>query len=134
MDVLRPILAARGPADAARLVDELNIQEDRCYFVSKEAVVAWTVSQWSRFAERDISISAVSPGPVETPILPDFIESIGERATQGIARIGRPGQPDEIAEMIAFLCSEQGHWVRGANLLVDGGHTANMLCNEFGLY
>jgi NAD(P)-dependent dehydrogenase (short-subunit alcohol dehydrogenase family) len=48
-------------------------------------------------------MNCVSPGPVETPILPDFLESLGERAEEDMRVMDRPGQPSDVALVIAFV-------------------------------
>lgn len=52
----------------------------RSYFFSKEALVAWTLKNRWTWRERGIRMNAVSPGPVDTPILGDFIKTLGARA------------------------------------------------------
>lgn len=66
-------------------------------------------------------MNCVSPGPVETPILQDFIETLGERAEEDMKIMDRPGHPTDIAPVVAFLCSDGSAWIRGANIPCDGG-------------
>jgi NAD(P)-dependent dehydrogenase (short-subunit alcohol dehydrogenase family) len=44
----------------------------------------------------------------------------------------RPGRPEDIAPVIAFMCSEGSSWIRGANIPVDGGMYQHVLCNMHG--
>lgn len=105
----------------------------RSYFFSKEALVAWTLqNRWS-WRERGIRMNAVSPGPVDTPILGDFIKTLGARAEEDMRVMDRPGTPADIAPVVAFLLSDQSAWIRGANLPVDGGMSSHLLCNIHGL-
>jgi NAD(P)-dependent dehydrogenase (short-subunit alcohol dehydrogenase family) len=105
----------------------------RSYFFSKEALVAWTLQNRWTWRERGIRMNAVSPGPVETPILKDFIETLGARAEEDMRVMDRPGRPADIAPVVAFLLSPQSGWIRGANIPVDGGMSSHLLCGQHGL-
>ena len=105
----------------------LNDPGGRSYFLSKEALVVWTMqSRWT-WRDRGISMNAISPGPVETPILPDFIETLGARAEEDMAVMDRPGRPEDIAPVVSFALSEGAKWFRGANLTSDGGMSSHIL-------
>lgn len=105
----------------------------RSYFFSKEALIAWTMQHRWTWRERGIRMNAVSPGPVDTPILPDFVKTLGARAEEDMRTMDRPGRPGDIAPAVAFLLSDMTHWLRGANLPVDGGMFSNILCTQHGL-
>lgn len=95
------------------------------YTFSKEAVVVYTMQLAGRGLARGIRVNDVGPGPVDTPLLPDFTEFAGEEAMQTmIAMAGRAGQPDDIAEALVMLANGQPGWVNGHHLIVDGGMTA----------
>jgi NAD(P)-dependent dehydrogenase (short-subunit alcohol dehydrogenase family) len=111
-------------SNVATLCDEESVHADRSYFLSKEALVVWTMKNWNTWRDRGIRINAVSPGPVDTPILGDFIETLGERAEEDMRVMGHAGRPEDIAQVVAFLCSDNSRWVNGANLPVDGGNFA----------
>jgi NAD(P)-dependent dehydrogenase (short-subunit alcohol dehydrogenase family) len=67
-------------------------------------------------------MNCVAPGPVFTPILGDFVSMLGEeRVQRDSARMKRPAYPDEIAPVVAFLCSDAARWISGVNIPVDGG-------------
>jgi len=105
----------------------------RSYFFSKEFVVAWTVTNRWTWRDRGIRMNSVSPGPVETPILPDFLATLGERAEEDMAIMDRPGRPSDIAPVIAFLQSDGSAWFRGANLTADGGMSSHIVAQRSGL-
>jgi NAD(P)-dependent dehydrogenase (short-subunit alcohol dehydrogenase family) len=105
----------------------------RSYFFSKEALVAWTLKNRWTWRERGIRMNAVSPGPVDTPILGDFVKTLGARAEEDMRVMDRPGTPADIAPVVAFLLSDLSGWIRGANLPVDGGMASHLLCNMHGL-
>ena len=100
----------------------------RSYFFSKEALIAWTMRCRWRWRDRNIRMNSVSPGPVDTPILGDFVETLGARAEEDMRVMDRPGTPADIAPIVAFLLSDMTHWIRGTNLPADGGMASNILC------
>lgn len=100
----------------------------RSYFFSKEALIAWTLQNRWTWRERNIRMNCVSPGPVDTPILGDFLATLGKRAEEDARVMDRPGRPDDIAPVVAFLLSDMTHWIRGSNIPVDGGMLSNVLC------
>jgi NAD(P)-dependent dehydrogenase (short-subunit alcohol dehydrogenase family) len=77
-------------------------------------------------------MNCVSPGPVDTPALRHFIETLG-RARRVMDLMDRPGRPEEIAPVVAFLLSEESDWIRGANIPVDGGLTSHLALEQLGM-
>jgi len=108
------------------------IKGARSYFFSKEALVVWTMQNRWTWRDRGIRINAVSPGPVETPILKDFLQTLGARAEEDMKIMDRPGRPEDIAPVVAFLLSDASAWIRGANLPTDGGMYSKLLCDMHG--
>jgi len=104
----------------------------RSYFFSKEALVVWTMQNRWTWRDRGIRMNAVSPGPVETPILKDFLETLGARAEEDMRTMDRPGRPGDIAPVVAFLLSDGSAWIRGTNVPTDGGMYSNVLCQMHG--
>lgn len=105
----------------------------RSYFFSKEALIAWTLQHRWTWRERGIRMNAVSPGPVDTPILKDFIETLGARAEEDMKTMDRPGRASDIAPVVAFLLSDGSRWMRGTNVAVDGGMHSHILASSNGL-
>lgn len=98
----------------------------RSYFLSKEAVIVWTMKNRWTWRDRGIRMNTVSPGPIETPILTDFLETLGERAQESVRNMERFGRPDDVTPAIAFLLSDAAAWFRGANVTPDGGMGAHL--------
>lgn len=105
----------------------------RSYFFSKEVVVTWTFRNRWTWRDRGIRMNAISPGPVDTPILPDFVKTLGARAEEDMRVMDRPGTPRDIAPVVAFLQSDGSRWLRGANLPVDGGMSSHIVMHASGL-
>lgn len=110
-----------------------DITAENSYFFSKQALIAWTHANRWMWRERNIRMNAVSPGPVDTPILADFLETLGERAKEDSRIMDRPGTPQDIAPVVTFLLSDASVWIRGANLPVDGGMRAHIDATSAGL-
>jgi NAD(P)-dependent dehydrogenase (short-subunit alcohol dehydrogenase family) len=121
--------------DAARFAEAHQITNagGRSYFFSKEALIAWTLQNRWTWRERGIRMNTVSPGPVDTPILGDFLETLGARAEEDARIMDRPGTPQDLAPIVAFLLSDMTTWIRGANIPADGGMSSNILCEMHGL-
>ncbi|KQV99340.1 coniferyl-alcohol dehydrogenase [Rhizobacter sp. Root1221] len=105
------------------------VAHDTCYQYFKEALIVWSTLQSQRwFLDRGIRMNCVAPGPVMTPILGDFAAMLGaERVQRDAHRIKRPALADEVAPVIAFLCSDAARWVSGATVPVDGGMASTYL-------
>jgi NAD(P)-dependent dehydrogenase (short-subunit alcohol dehydrogenase family) len=110
-----------------------DIAGARSYFFSKEALIVWTMQNRWTWRELGIRMNTVSPGPVDTPILKDFIETLGARAEEDMRTMDRPGTPADIAPVVNFLLSDGSLWIRGTNVPVDGGMFSNVLCQIHGL-
>ncbi|MES2613219.1 MAG: coniferyl-alcohol dehydrogenase [Pseudomonadota bacterium] len=110
-----------------------GIEGARSYFFSKEALVAWTAENRWTWRARGIRINAISPGPVQTPILKDFVATLGAQAGERMRTMERQGTPADIAPVVAFLLSDSSAWIQGANIPVDGGMQAHALATQHGL-
>ena len=120
-------------AGVAGFCTSQGITAENSYFFSKQALVAWTHENRWTWRDRGIRMNAVSPGPVDTPILGDFLETLGERAEEDMKIMDRPGTPQDIAPVVAFLLSDGSVWLRGVNLATDGGMRAHIDATSNGL-
>ncbi len=95
------------------------------YIASKHGVVGLAKSAAAEFARKKIRVNAVCPGGVETPILgvtgEDELKALGN-----MHPLQRLGQPQEIANLVSFLLSEQSSFVTGQAIAIDGGMTSVM--------
>lgn len=132
---VKKIKAAEGltHAGVSDFCAEQAITAENSYFFTKQAVVAWTHENRWTWRDRGIRMNAVSPGPVDTPILKDFLETLGERAEEDMKIMDRPGRPTDIAPVVAFLLSDGSTWLRGTNIAADGGMRAHIEATSNGL-
>jgi NAD(P)-dependent dehydrogenase (short-subunit alcohol dehydrogenase family) len=103
-----------------------SIPQD-AYTASKGAVLALTRSLAVQFAPQGIRTNAVLPGPVETPLLMDWLVK-DEKAKQiRLARnpTGRFGKAEEVVALAVYLASDESAWTNGASLVIDGGISVN---------
>ena len=110
-----------------------SIDPARAYNLSKEAVIVMTLARTEEMIARGLRMNAVSPAAVSTGILDDFVEAFGSHVHKNIARVGRAGTAEEVANVIAFLASSKSHWIKGQNITVDGGMNAMALTDALGL-
>lgn len=123
LEAHRELAAIDGFDAGAAWLRDHPVPQETCYQYFKEALLVWTFTRsqaW--FLEKSVRMNCVAPGPVFTPILGDFVSMLGEQRVQrDSTRIKRPAFPDEVAPVVAFLCSDASRWVSGVNIPVDGG-------------
>ena len=97
------------------------------YTASKGAVLSLTRSLAVQFGPQGVRTNAICPGPVETPLLMDWLVKDAEAKRIRLARnpTGRFGKPEEIVHMALYLASDESRWTNGAQLVVDGGISVN---------
>src|SRR3954467_616205 len=97
------------------------------YTASKGAVLALTRSLAVQFAGQGVRSNSISPGPIETPLLMDWLLKDEAAKQLRLARnpTGRFGKPEEIVNAGVYLASDESRWTNGANFVIDGGITVN---------
>jgi NAD(P)-dependent dehydrogenase (short-subunit alcohol dehydrogenase family) len=93
------------------------------YTASKGGVLAMSRELGVQFAREGIRVNALSPGPVNTPLLVELFAKDPERAARRLVHVpmGRFAEASEIAAAVAFLASDDSSFITAANFLVDGG-------------
>ncbi len=96
------------------------------YVASKHGVVGLTRVAASEYADADIRVNAVCPGVIDTPMVDRAEEADPEELQQFVQMqpMGRKGQPEEIANAVVWLCSDEASFVTGNAYPVDGGYMA----------
>jgi NAD(P)-dependent dehydrogenase (short-subunit alcohol dehydrogenase family) len=89
------------------------------YASTKGAILSYSRSLAKNLAGKGIRVNTVAPGPIWTPLIPssfDKVEKFGQKAA-----MGRAGQPSEVAPAYVFLASEDGSYITGQVIHVNGG-------------
>lgn len=119
--------ALRHMGDGGRIVcvstigTVLNVPGGTCYFGSKAAVEQFCRTLAKEVAPRGITVNVVSPGFIETQMLLANMSPEACRDFIEMTPLHRLGQPEEIADVIAFLVSDRARWVTRQNIAADGG-------------
>ncbi len=92
------------------------------YAASKAGVIGFTKSVAKEIASRNVTVNAVAPGFIETDMTKKLNDSQREALLSNIP-LGRMGKPEDIAKVVAFLCSEDANYITGQVIAVDGGMT-----------
>jgi 3-oxoacyl-[acyl-carrier protein] reductase len=118
--------AANRLADGGRIINLSSSTTARllpaygAYVATKGAVEQLTRSLSKEVGARDITVNAVSPGPTETELFlndktPEQIDFFSKQSA-----FGRLGRPDDIADIVAFLASDEARWISGQNIRANG--------------
>ena len=98
------------------------------YKFSKQCAAAYTYRAAGLALPYGVRVNCVNPGAVETQLTPAFRELLGPAMYDwGVAQIGRPGTPADIAEVIEFLAIGECRWLNGVEIVVDGGYIAGIV-------
>ena len=93
------------------------------YSASKGGVLSMTRELGVQFAREGIRVNALCPGPVNTPLLKELFAKDEERAARRLVHVpmGRFGEPEEMANAVLFLASDESSFMTASTFLVDGG-------------
>lgn len=98
------------------------------YAATKAAVRSLTRSFTAELLPKGVRVNAISPGPIETPIFSkmDLTQEQQQQFANNVVAgvpMGRPGKPEEIANTVLFLASDESSFITGVEIAVDGGMT-----------
>ncbi len=133
IDQNKRLAALRHADQVEHFVRAEAIDATRCYNLSKEAMILWTLAMTEPMIARGIRVNSLSPGGVSTGILDDFKRAFGAQMARNVERAGRPGSPQEIADIAAFVMSPACNWLKGADIAIDGGMGAFNATDMLGL-
>lgn len=102
-------------------ITQANVAGGSVYTGSKSAIEGFTKSWAAELGPRQITVNVVSPGMTET----DLLLAVTPQETLDIMKaqtpLGRLGKPEDIADVVAYVCSDEARWLTAQNLLANGG-------------
>jgi NAD(P)-dependent dehydrogenase (short-subunit alcohol dehydrogenase family) len=122
-----PALLDRGGGAIVNVASETTYKGnagDVAYTASKHGVVGLTQVTGLRYARRGIRVNAIAPGNIETGIVErarEYLDAEQVRHMETIMPIGRLGQPEEVAELVVWLCSDAAVLINAARVPIDSG-------------
>ncbi|MDW6060465.1 3-oxoacyl-ACP reductase family protein [Streptomyces sp. NPDC059679] len=130
VNVRAPFLAAQAAAhhltDGGRIINIGSCMAERVafpggslYAMSKTALTGLTKALTRELGPRGINVNLIHPGPIDTDMNPADGESAAMQS--GFTALGRYGQPSEIAATVSHLAGDDGRYITGASIAVDGG-------------
>ncbi|MBT6202169.1 MAG: coniferyl-alcohol dehydrogenase [Alphaproteobacteria bacterium] len=128
LDLSRDLLRQRSFDEGLAWLQDHPMAGPDAYNFSKEVVIVYAMAFSMLARPHGLRSLSVSPGAVETPILADFYNTMGEdildrlKAQSG----GRNGAPEDIAKVIAFGLSDDAAWLNGTDIGVDGGSEVSL--------
>ena len=90
------------------------------YSASKAAIIGMTKTAAKELGSRGITVNAVAPGFIKTPMTDALTDEQRDKML-GLVAMGRYGQPEEIASVVSFLCSDDASYVTGQVIEISGG-------------
>ncbi len=90
------------------------------YAASKAAIIGFTKSCAKEVAARNVCVNAVAPGFITTAMTDSLDEDVKEKMKQAIP-MRRFGAPEDVADLVGFLCSDSAAYITGQVMVVDGG-------------
>lgn len=124
-----PAIRARGGGaivNTSSLMGITGLADWPAYVASKHGVVGLTRTAAVEYAADRIRVNAICPGGVRTPMARNFGADVDAEVDPTAPAVGRMALPEEIAEVVLWLCSDGAHYVSGQAITVDGGSFAGI--------
>lgn len=126
-NMTKPVLGGMIAQGFGRVVNIGSVNGERGafgqtnYAAAKAGIHGFTMSLALEVAKHGVTVNTVSPGYLETAMTAAVPKDVMETRILPQIPVGRLGQPDEVAALIAFLCSDDAGFVTGANFAINGG-------------
>ena len=110
--------------NTASILGHVGFPGATAYVAAKGGVVNLTRTMALDYAKEKIRVNSICPGFIETPLVQNGLPEEAQKAIAAMHPLGRMGKPEEVANAILFLASDEASFITGASILVDGGYTA----------
>ena len=131
LELLTELLDTPDVASAVEWCAAHEVCDLNGYGFSKEALNAYTASRGVGLAEQGIRLNAINPGPTDTPMMPSFIETMGEDFMANLPRpLGRNSTPEEQAWPLVMVNSPRQSYTAASVIYTDGAFSSGLITNK----